>query len=335
MTTSLRDMESEVLDAMRQWLANGEHCWLATVVKTWGSSPRPVGSLLAANASGQIMGSLSGGCVEEDLLEKLTQGILAKDAPEFHRYGLSAEETEKFGLPCGGHLHVLIEPVAPHDTAAQHFTDLSHSLAERRWVTRIVNARSGSMQLEHADGYAPLAWDESLQTMKQVFGPAWRLFIIGAGAASRYLAHMAMMLNYQVVVCDPRRQMIDEFGIDGVTLVCEMPDDAVKSYADDAASAIVAVTHDPRIDDMGLMEALSTQAFYVGAMGSKRTSKGRRRRLQALDVDEKDIARLHAPIGISIGSKTPPEIAVSILAEITAVRNSAFARAHPGLAVSP
>ena len=138
----------------------------------------------------------------------------------------------------------------------------------------------------------------------------------------RYLAQMALMLDYQVVVCDPRQQLLDEFGLEDVIRVCEMPDDAVKNYADDPASAIVAVTHDPRIDDMGLMEALGTRAFYVGAMGSERTSKGRRRRLQALDVSEENLSRLHAPIGVPIGSKTPAEIAISILAEITAVRKS-------------
>ncbi|MCY4040906.1 MAG: XdhC family protein [Gammaproteobacteria bacterium] len=324
MTTHLRDMDSEVLTTLCGWLSEDQHCWLATVVKTWGSSPRPIGSLLAANASGQIMGSLSGGCVEDDLVEKLTLGSLAKDAPEIHVYGLSSEETEKFGLPCGGHLHVLVEPVVPRDSAERHFTDISTSLTERRWVTRIVNAHSGAMRLEPAEGHSPLAWDESLHTLTHVFGPAWRLFIIGAGMVSRYLAHIALMLGYQVVVCDPRRQLINEFDVAGVTLVCEMPDDAVKLYADDSASAIVAVTHDPRIDDMGLMEALSTQAFYVGAMGSKRTSKGRLRRLQALDVTERNLTRLHAPIGIPIGSKTPAEIAVSILAEITAVRKGAI-----------
>ena len=138
----------------------------------------------------------------------------------------------------------------------------------------------------------------------------------------RYLAQMALMLDYQVVVCDPRQQLLDEFDLENVIRVCEMPDDAVKNYADDPASAIVAVTHDPRIDDMGLMEALATRAFYVGAMGSERTSKGRRRRLQALDVSEENLSRLHAPIGVPIGSKTPAEIAISILAEITAVRKS-------------
>ena len=320
MTRSLRDMDSEVLAALCSWLTEGEHCWLATVVKTWGSSPRPIGSLMATNASGQMMGSLSGGCVEEDLLHKLAQGKIAQTSPEVHVYGLDAEETEKFGLPCGGHLHVMIEPVAPHREAAQHFMDIAQCLVERRWVTRIINASSGNRRIEPADGHMPLFWDESSQTMKHVFGPAWRLFIIGAGMVSRYLADMALMLDYQVVVCDPRRHLLDEFKEEGVTLVCDMPDDAVKAYADDPASAIVAVTHDPRIDDMGLMEALGTRAFYVGAMGSKRTSKGRRRRLQALDVSAENLSRLSAPIGIQIGSKTPAEIAISILAEITAVR---------------
>ena len=318
-------MDSEVLASICQWLGQGEQCWLATVVKTWGSSPRPVGSLLAANATGQIMGSLSGGCVEDDLLEKLTQGTLAKEMPEVYVYGLSAEDTEKFGLPCGGHLHVMLEPAKPAAESLEHFAELSNTLADRRWITRVVDAKSGSKRLEHADGHLPLAWDESLRVMRHVFGPAWRLFIIGAGMVGRYLAHMALMLDYQVVVCDPRQHLLDDFDVDGVIRVCDMPDDAVKAYADDPASAIVAVTHDPRIDDMGLMEALGTSAFYVGAMGSERTSKGRRQRLRALDVTEEHLSRLHAPIGIPIGSKTPAEIAVSILAEITAERKRADA----------
>ena len=316
-------MDSEVLAAICKWLDDGEPCWLATVIKTWGSSPRPVGSLLAANASGQIMGSLSGGCVEDDLLEKLTCGKLAKDSPEVHVYGLSAEETEKFGLPCGGHLHVMLEPVAPGQQAATHFKALAHDLEQRRWISRVVNMQTGQARIELADGYSALHWDEASRTMRQVFGPAWRLFIIGAGMVSRYLAQMALMLDYQVVVCDPRKHLLDDFEVEEVMRVCEMPDDAIRMYADDPASAIVAVTHDPRIDDMGLMEALGTRAFYVGAMGSKRTSKGRRRRLRALDVSKEGLARLHAPIGIPIGSKTPAEIAVSILAEITAARKSA------------
>ena len=269
------------------------------------------------------MGSLSGGCVEDDLLEKLTQGTLARDLPEVYVYGLSAEETEKFGLPCGGHLHVMLEPAKPTAESLEHFVELSKTLDERRWTARVVDTKSGTRHLESADGHLPLAWDESSRTMRHVFGPAWRLFIIGAGMVGRYLAHIALMLDYQVVVCDPRRHLLDDFDVDGVDRVCDMPDDAVKAYADDPACAIVAVTHDPRIDDMGLMEALGTSAFYVGAMGSERTSKGRRQRLRALNVTEQHLSRLHAPIGIPIGSKTPAEIAISILAEVTAERKRA------------
>ena len=322
MTSSMRDMDREVLASICQWLEQGEQCWLATVVKTWGSSPRPVGSLLAANASGHIMGSLSGGCVEDDLLEKLTAGLLAKDVPEVYVYGLSAEETEKFGLPCGGHLHVMLEPSAPTLESLQHFSRLAKSLDDRQRITRIVDADTGTRRLEAAQAHALLEWDESTHTMRHVFGPAWRLFIIGAGMVSRYLAHMALLLDYQVVVCDPRQHLLDDFDVDGVIKVLDMPDDAVKTHADDPASAIVAVTHDPRIDDMGLMEALGTRAFYVGAMGSARTSKGRRQRLRALDVTEEQLSRLHAPIGLPIGSKTPAEIAVSILAQVTAERKN-------------
>ncbi len=261
--------------------------------------------------------------MEDDLLEKLTRGQLASKLPEIHMYGLSTEETEKFGLPCGGHLHVMLEPAKPTAESLEHFAELCNSLAARRWVMRVVDARTGTRHLEPADEHLPLVWDESSRTMRHVFGPAWRLFIIGAGMVGRYLAHMALMLDYQVVVCDPRQHLLDDFDVNGVIRVCDMPDDAVKAYADDPASAIIAVTHDPRIDDMGLMEALGTKAFYVGAMGSKRTSKGRRQRLRALDVTEEHLSRLHAPIGIPIGSKTPAEIAISILAEITAERKRA------------
>ncbi len=335
MTATIRDMESEVLAALNLWLGQGQHCWLATVIKTWGSSPRPVGSLLAANESGQIMGSLSGGCVEDDLIAQLTRGALAKDLPEVYVYGLSAAETEKFGLPCGGHLHVMLEPVRPTSDERDHFAALCGHLAERRWIRREVDAASGSRRFVVVDGHAPLEWDESARILRHVFGPAWRLFIIGAGMVGRYLAHMALMLDYQVLVCDPRQHLLDDFDVDGVTRICDMPDDAIEACAKDPAVAIVATTHDPRIDDMGLMGALETRAFYVGAMGSARTSKSRRHRLRALDVDEAQLARLHAPVGLPIGSKTPAEIAVSILAEIIAERRRLASQSTAGARESP
>jgi len=145
--------------------------------------------------------------------------------------------------------------------------------------------------------------------------------LIGAGQVSLYLADMAQKLDYQVIVCDPRQEMLDQWHVDGVRLTNEMPDDAVRQFSQDNFSAIIALTHDPRIDDMGLMEALKTHAFFIGAMGSTRTSAKRRERLLQLDLTEAEINRLHAPVGLPIGSKTPAEIAIAILAQLTALRS--------------
>ena len=142
---------------------------------------------------------------------------------------------------------------------------------------------------------------------------------------SQYLASMAQNLDYAITVCDPRQQMLDDFPVEGINRVCDMPDDAIRARATDAQSAIVALTHDPRIDDMGLMQALETDAFYIGAMGSTRTSAARRERLLMLDLTQSMLDRLHAPIGLPIGSKTPPEIAVAIIAELIAVQKQVAA----------
>ncbi len=205
----------------------------------------------------------------------------------------------------------------------------------RRWVERtVVLGDGGGRRVRDTDAFRPLRWDEPTQTLVHVYGPRHQLFIIGAGMVSKYLADLALKLDYQVTVCDPREHLLGDFGIPGVALINDMPDDAVRKHASDPASAIVALTHDPRIDDMGLMEALYTDAFYVGAMGSTRTSASRRERLLALDVDEAALARLHAPIGLPIGSKTPPEIAVAVMAEIIAVRQHADVGARRHLAAA-
>ena len=328
----MQAVDEEVLNQVHEWLCADRACWLATVVETWGSSPRPIGSLLACDKDGHIQGSLSGGCVEEDLLEKLTQGELAANSAQQFRYGVSAEESEKFGLPCGGSLLIVVEPVRPDAEHKAHFAHLQQRLAERGSVRRTVDLKSGTFHLEDVGEHEPLRWDPDGQTLSHTYGPQFQLFIIGAGMVSTYLAEMAKMLDYRVTVCDPREQFINDFAVSGVTLVNDMPDDAVKAHANDPASAIVALTHDPRIDDMGLMEALKTKAFYIGAMGSTRTSAGRRERLKALELSDLEIARLHAPIGLPIGSKTPPEIAIAILAEITAVRKQTAQQALEQLA---
>jgi xanthine dehydrogenase accessory factor len=325
----MQAVDHEVIAQARSWLTDGRSCWLATVVETYGSSPRPVGSLFACDGEGRAIGSLSGGCVEDDLKDKLAAGELARVRPERFRYGISAEETEKFGLPCGGSLDIVVEPLLP----ARHLAALEaieSRLKVRRCAQRWLRLHDGEVEVRDAEDYSELEWDEAAGLLVQTFGPRYQLFVIGAGMVSRYLAEMAQALDYAVVLCDPRERLLAEFGVPGIRSVCAMPDDAVRAHADDPGSAIVALTHDPRIDDMGLMEALKTRAFYVGAMGSRKTSEGRRKRLLALDVTETELARLHAPIGLPIGSKTPPEIAIAILAEITAVRkkHEAEARAH-------
>jgi xanthine dehydrogenase accessory factor len=325
----MQAVDHEVITTVRRWLDDGIACWLATVIDTYGSSPRPSGSLFAYSAAGAAVGSLSGGCVEDNLKEQLAAGTLARTTPEKFRYGITADDIEKFGLPCGGHLDLVVEPLFPARHRAD-FDALEQRLAARLCVERRVEVATGATRIRAVDDYQDLEWDESTGVLVQTYGPRYQLFIIGAGTVSRYLAQMALPLDYAVTICDPRAEMLEQFAIPGVRTVCDMPDDAVKAHADDPGSAVVALTHDPRIDDMGLMEALRTQAFYVGAMGSTRTSASRRERLRALDVNDSELERLHAPIGLPIGSKTPPEIAIAILAEITAVRkkHEAEARAH-------
>lgn len=318
----------QVLSQLAEWISNNENCWLCTVVKTWGSSPRPVGSLLACNAEGKISGSLSGGCIEEDLLEKLTRGALATEKPQLLVYGSTTEEAERFNLPCGGQLHVVIEPFTDA-THLEAIKMLAGKLQQRECVERVVEIHTGTMSVAEAPRFKHLEFNGNFDipektegvVLKHTYGPRYQLLLIGASQVSLYLADMAQKLDYQVIVCDPRQEMLEQWTVEGARLTNEMPDDAVRKFSQDNFSAIIALTHDPRIDDMGLMEALRTDAFFIGAMGSTRTSAKRRERLLQLDLTEAEIDRLHAPVGLPIGSKTPAEIAIAILAQLTALRS--------------
>lgn len=316
----MQAVDQEVLTRVRDWLAAGDDCYLCTIVGTYGSSPRPVGSLLACSASGELVGSLSGGCVEDDLIEQLRAGTLVEDAPRRLTYGLAPEDTEKLGLPCGGTLEIVAERLVADADNAALFGRIVDRLAERNCIARSVELRSGARsELENVALFDALTLRSRNGTdvLRQVYGPRQHLFLIGAGMVTRYLAEFAQALNFEVTVCDPREEMIAQWALPGVRLLCEMPDDAIREHGSDARTAIIALTHDPRIDDMGLMEALETEAFYIGAMGSRKTSESRRARLRELGLDERALARLRAPVGLPIGSKTPPEIAVSIVAELT------------------
>ena len=313
----MNSLDQQVVTQLSEWLDQGKQCWLCTIIETFGSSPRPVGSLLACNEDGLYCGSLSGGCVEDDLRESIHQGELAQEKPELIKYGVTVEDVQRLGLPCGGTLKVLVEPISPRrHTLYQH---LAEKISARALVERTVNIDSGETEITTANRYQPLALNNGI--LKHTYGPSFQLLLIGAVQVAYYLSELAAGLDYQVEVCDPRKELIQSSPITKAPLINAMPDDWLRDKTIDQQTAIIALCHDPRIDDMALMEVLQeNNAFYIGAMGSARTSEQRRKRLLQLDISQAQIDRLHAPVGLKIGSKTPPEIAIAILAELTQLR---------------
>lgn len=308
-------VDLEVLKSCDAWINSGRRCELVTVIKTWGSSPRPEGSMLGICEDGRVIGSVSGGCIEDDLIARVQQHGITRVAPEIVTYGITADEAHRFGLPCGGTIQLAIEPL----TERSRIGELLDRLAGHELTARTVDLASGEVMLAKADANAQLMLTP--ERLITVHGPRWRLLIIGAGQLSRFLAGIAVGMDYQVTVCDPREEYRVGWQVEGVQVVHAMPDDLVLEMQLDSRSAVVALTHDPKLDDLALMEALKTEAFYVGAIGSRQNNAKRRERLQQFDVSETQLAKLHGPVGLYIGSKTPAEIAISILAEMTAVKN--------------
>ncbi|HEX7685134.1 MAG TPA: XdhC family protein [Trinickia sp.] len=311
----MESMDLEVLTTSARWLADGARVLIATVVRTWGSSPRPEGALLAIRDDGLVVGSVSGGCIEDDLIERLRRGEIDMARPSIARYGIAAEEAHRFGLPCGGTLELVLEPI----TAASGIGALCDALGQGALVARTLDMATGAARLAPASATDGVRFDGA--QLVTVHGPRYRMLVIGAGQLSSYLASMAVGLDYRVTVCDPREAYTDEWNVPGTEIVRMMPDDAVLDMKLDRRSAVIALTHDPKLDDLALMEALKTPAFYVGALGSRRNNAARRERLREFDLSDDELARLHGPVGIYIGSRTPPEIAISILAEVTAAKN--------------
>ena len=308
-------IDLEVLKTCAAWLAAGKQCEMVTVINTWGSSPRPEGATLGICQDGQVVGSVSGGCIEDDLIERVRTNGITRTLPEVVTYGITADEAHRFGLPCGGTIQLAIEPLSPESKIAE----LVERLAQHELVARRVDLQNGAVTLGPASAGMSLQVSETALTT--IHGPRWRLLIIGAGQLSRFLAQIAVGMDYFVTVCDPREEYRDGWHVDGVQVVHAMPDDLVIEMRLDSRSAVVALTHDPKLDDLALMEALKSEAFYVGAIGSRTNDSKRRERLLEFDLSPAHLDRLHGPIGLYIGSKTPSEIAISILAELTAVKN--------------
>lgn len=335
----MESLDLSVLNDVLTWRRAGHAVTLVTVVETWGSAPRPPGALLAVRDDGMVSGSVSGGCIEDDLIVRTKEAfkfikntpvvneLNAKTAinniakPGLLAYGVTKDEAAHFGLPCGGSLRLVQEPV--HDVA--WIEQILTRTNAHQLVARTLTLATGEVTLADATRSQAMLFDGL--TLTTLFGPTWRLLLIGAGQLSQAVAQMAKMLDFEVLVCDPRNDYAFDPAQVGATLVSGMPDDVVRELKPNAHTAVVALTHDAKLDDMALLEALQSDAFYVGALGSKRNQATRKKRMiEHFDMTESQLARLHGPVGLNIHAKTPAEIAVSIVAQIIEVKNTLVSR---------
>jgi xanthine dehydrogenase accessory factor len=310
----MNSTDLSVLQSAVSWLKAGDRVAIVTIVQTWGSAPRPVGSWLAIRQDGQVAGSVSGGCVEDDLIRRVQSEIFNRTIPEMVVYGVSQQEAARFGLPCGGTPRLLVEPL-PELSVLE---TLLENISAHQITRRTVNLNTGKSTLTSGSRH-----DEFICTEEEIttsYGPRWRMVIIGAGQLSQYTADFALVSDFEVIVIDPREEYAEGINRNDLTFIKGMPDDVLLEIGVDSHTAIVALTHDPKLDDMALLEALRSPAFYVGALGSRINTQKRKERLLEFDLSKAQLERLHGPVGLYIGALTPPEIAISILAEVIAVK---------------
>ena len=255
--------DHNILSCLVKSLQDGERPWLVTVVATIGSSPRPVGSLVAFRADGSQVGSVSGGCVEEDLINRLLAGEF--NGPQVHltEYGVSAADNEKWGLPCGGRLVLAIQQLDGKDM--NWVSEAKQSMADRHTLNRRVDLTSGETLLQRTERFTALERDETV--MRHCFGPRHRLLMVGAGQLAASLSTLALAMDYEVLLADSREWALEQWQGPEVQKILGLPDDIVREYGNDEHCAVITLSHDPRVDDMALMEALESDAWYVGALG--------------------------------------------------------------------
>lgn len=356
----------DVLRTVDAWLDQGGRVALAMVTSTWGSAPRPVGSLMAVHADGRIAGSVSGGCVEGAVVEQALAAI-AEDEPRTLTFGVTQETAWSVGLPCGGQVSLYLYPLdpTPSRTRRRLLRALLAAVDTHRSVVLATDLETGLQTLLFAD--APpqgevvpppevlsalpgiIARDRSQLVLcdldmvdDEADAPRWflrvvsphrRLILIGAVHISQALAPMAALAGYEVIVVDPRSALATPERLPGVRLIGDWPDEALDALVPDPRTAVVALSHDPKLDDPALKRALASPAFYVGALGSVKSHQRRRQRLAEDGVPLADIDRIHGPVGLDIGAQTPVEIALAILAELVLVhRGPKGAARHPASA---
>ena len=314
------------------WIDGGTPAALATVVETWGSAPRPVGSQLAVSAEAEIAGSVSGGCVEGAVVAEALEA-LEDGRPRVLEFGVTNEEAFAVGLACGGTIRVLVEPVGVGDgPRVELIRDLCAARAARRPVAYVVELDAWSRLLLDRAAGAPIGAEvrraltadrsgfaeiEDGRWFVGVHNPPLRLAVVGAVHIAQPLMTMARALGYDATLIDPRDAFASEARFPGERIVREWPDAALAAHGLDSRTAVVTLTHDPKLDDPAIRAALRSEIFYLGCLGSTRTHAKRVARLAEAGFSEAEIARIHAPVGLDIGARSPAEIAVSILAQLT------------------
>lgn len=346
------------LDLAIAWAEDGQPAALATVIGTWGSSPRPAGSMMAVSGRGRIEGSVSGGCVEASVFDAAVTAM-HDGRPNLLSYGVTSEQAWAVGLACGGALDVLVESVGPDGTLplatlraaadlrhrrqpallATRLSDMHHVLITRTAGNDAASIISGMIDPHLAPAVEQVLRDGRSRRVTGEDTSSWflhlltapyRLLIVGAVHIAQVLAPLATTMGFAVTVVDPRTQLATPERFPGIALVTEWPDEALEALAIDTHTAIVTLTHDAKLDDPTLRTALDSPAFYIGALGSRKTQASRLERLATDGIGPDRTARIHGPIGLAIGAIGAPEIALSILAEIVAVRRNAELGRHPG-----
>lgn len=302
--------EVNILERGLDWLDRGERIVLATVAHTWGSSPRQPGAMMVLNENARFEGSVSGGCIEEELIERIQTRFPSRI--ETIEYASESSRT----LPCGGRLLLVLEPI----TEASAVSDLLEALRSGQRIVRSIDLERQSASWSIADTAERTEF--SGKVLNVVYEPAWRLMVVGAGELASWVCRFAAQLEYAVEVCDPRIEYREAWSLADFEVTGMYPDDHIAGARCDEQTAIIALTHDPKVDDLAMIEALRTRAFYIGALGSSRTTKHRAERLmEHFGASQADVDRIRGPIGIDLNTRRPKEIALAVMVDITAARN--------------
>jgi len=312
------DEKLSLLNQALKWIEAGHKVGLATVIQCFGSSPRPKGAQLIVRDDGLHQGSVSGGCIEGDVIVAVGDSITENRVQRLS-FGVSQETAVSAGLACGGKIEILAEPIAEGFFTAQLIRQLILNSNQGRRSQVVLDCRNGRTWLEQTKTAKGLQSDQ----IRLVYAPPYRLIIVGAVHIAQHLTEIAKRLDFRVYLCDPRNLFHQDARVaDGVIRSSLWPDEAMEEWGPDFSTAVVTLTHDPKLDEPALVAALKSDAFYIAALGSKKTHAARLERLRAYGFDQREVDRIHGPAGLDIGSVSPAEIALSIAAQMIAKRRS-------------